>query len=570
MQIPGIPVIMMHDIKQCIPVIDLFAGPGGLSEGFSSFSEFLNNSTEYQVKLSIEKDEIAANTLRLRSFFRKFSEGNVPQCYYDFIRGDESALELMQSLPEWKSAKDHVWNGALGEIDENDLHKRIRSALCDNKNWVLLGGPPCQAYSLIGRARMSGIGHELRNASLKKDELEKLRDNKESVFLRDHRQTLYLEYLRIVAVHQPAVFVMENVKGILSAKLPDGETETGKPKFKKAFNQIRSDLENPWEALRSDGQYQLLKSFHEGEESEYVLHSFVSQPKGDLLNEYEDKDFLIRSEEYGIPQKRHRVIILGIRKDLATPPNKLIATPQVNVRDVLDNMPLIRSGLSKDTDTLENWQKVMTDTLPKPVRKKLPENCRTIIANVLKHNITNLNRGGAFIETDSSISEKHPKLSRWLEDAKLKGVIQHDTRAHMNSDIGRYLFVSAMGEATSQSPRLDEWPVELLPAHKNVFDGDRSKIKDFKDRFKVQLYDQPASTVTAHISKDGHYFIHPDPNQCRSLTMREAARIQTFPDNYYFWGNRTQRYQQVGNAVPPFLAVQLAQIVTDILASNND
>lgn len=152
-------------------------------------------------------------------------------------------------------------------------------------------------------------------------------------------------------------------------------------------------------------------------------------------------------------------------------------------------------------------------------------------------------------------------LRAWYSDPRMGGVSLHETRSHMRSDLHRYLFASCYAASLGVSPKLVNFPNTLLPDHENV----GGKDTPFADRFRVQLGAQPSSTVVSHIAKDGHYYIHPDPSQCRSLTVREAARLQTFPDNYFFEGSRTEQYLQVGNAVPPYLARQIAGLVSGFI-----
>jgi DNA (cytosine-5)-methyltransferase 1 len=172
-----------------------------------------------------------------------------------------------------------------------------------------------------------------------------------------------------------------------------------------------------------------------------------------------------------------------------------------------------------------------------------------------------LSRGGeALRRTDDG-----PRaLKEWYGTASTPLTLNHATRAHIASDLHRYLFASAFAKANHRSPTLADFPTALLPKHRNARDAIAGSL--FNDRFRVQLGDAPSTTITSHISKDGHYYIHYDPSQCRSLTVREAARLQTFPDNYFFCGPRTAQYHQVGNAVPPYLAFQIAEVVAKILA----
>jgi len=283
------------------------------------------------------------------------------------------------------------------------------------------------------------------------------------------------------------------------------------------------------------------------------------------------KKFIIQAEEYGIPQARHRVILLGIRSDRAELRElpKLSKSDTVTVKQVIGNMPALRSKLSKQSDSYLNWESSVREELmslsvsaqmgPKDI---MPLSARLIAA---AEHLNAQETGGLRwtksdeLEGGTGISE----LDSWYSDPNLDIWLNHETRGHRIDDLGRYGYAACFSEEYSRSPKghTDFCLPGLAPDHKNWESG------QFSDRFRVQLADAPSTTITSHIAKDGHYFIHYDPKQCRSLTVREAARLQTFPDNYFFHGGRTQQYHQVGNAVPPLLAKKIAKLVFNILLS---
>lgn len=497
--------------------IDLFAGPGGLAEGFSTLRHD-DGSRIFPIAISVEKEPSAFATLRLRAFFRQF--GEPPREYYEYIAGRITRADLIALHPaEWREAVHETEMLELGTSEAKNIIDQRLDQLADESDteFVVIGGPPCQAYSLVGRARNRGIADY---------EAEK-----------DHRHFLYQEYIRILEKTRPAAFVMENVKGMLSAKVGG----------KSIIDQVLKDL-------RAAG----------GTDDSYTLLPLVEEGRGPLSGN------LIRSEEFGIPQCRHRVIILGLRKDVAsrrTPlpgSDHLLASSSrpVTVRDTIADMPELRSGLSKGGDSDERWKSAAINATELAAaacenegHNKVAEHLRAVV-NELRFRDHIPSRSSSKI---TSIRDNG--LASWMADGRLIGMPNHESRGHMESDLARYAFASAFAEVEGRSPKAAEFPADLAPAHRNWDSG------KFADRFRVQCWDRPSTTVTSHISKDGHYFIHPDPRQCRSLTVREAARLQTFPDNYFFEGNRTQQYVQVGNAVPPLLARQIAEVVAKLLGT---
>ncbi len=506
----------------------MFAGPGGLGEGFASLGRF-EETPKFRVILSVEMEESAYRTLQLRSFFRQFPHGEAPREYYQVLRGEISAEELFFLYPnETEHARSEVWNKELGENQKVDreLDREFTQRLSGVKHWILLGGPPCQAYSLAGRSRNRGV------KGYKPEE--------------DKRHFLYKEYLKILGKYHPSVFVMENVKGILTSKING----------KNIFNQIVEDLQNPGPFFNSREGYK------------YKIFSF-SNTIGDRLNNATDEiyptDFIVKAENYGIPQARHRVILLGVREDLCRKKIPQILQPEskkLEIEQFILGLPRIRSGLSRESDTPESWKDRLREAKNRnwlqEVRNKAGEDVHNLILGTLeKLKVPLHNRGAEFIKylPDITISYRW-----WFLDSAIGGVCNHFSKSHMHQDLDRYLYASCYAKVHNRSPRLSDFPPSLLPDHKNTRSG------YFEDRFRVQMLPFPSTTVTCHIAKDGHYFIHPDPKQCRSLTVREAARLQTFPDNYFFRGSRTQQYTQVGNAVPPLLAYKMAEVVWDFIS----
>ena len=276
-------------------------------------------------------------------------------------------------------------------------------------------------------------------------------------------------------------------------------------------------------------------------------------------------DFIIRSEEFGIPQARHRVILLGIRDDIKLIPSQLNKTYGFTVQDAIGTLPHLRSRLSKGHDNAEEWASRVKQhllELQEESSQRNDLNELTLALNRLKDRISSsLDFGELRIHIEKQKLFQSPLLDDWYNDNSLKVWLNHEARGHMTSDLKRYLYAATFGEAYGRSPKgHKEFDLKgLRPNHANWETG------KFADRFRVQIKNRPSTTITSHISKDGHYFIHPDPIQCRSLTVREAARLQTFPDNYFFQGNRTQQYHQVGNAVPPLLAYKIAGIISDVI-----
>jgi DNA (cytosine-5)-methyltransferase 1 len=510
------------DLPSTFGIVDLFAGPGGLGEGFASLVE--DGHAPFRIGISVEKEASAHQTLTLRAFLREYRgrHGELPEPFINFHAG--VALQ-----PDWSAIDARAWQHARDEARALELGTEAAATAIDGTieklkakydDTILIGGPPCQAYSLVGRARARGkVGYVPED---------------------DARHYLFREYIRVLDRLRPAAFVMENVKGMLSSTVES----------RLVFEMLMEDL----------------SSLGTGHGHHYELRAVrVENGKASLHEAAKPSDFIVRAEHFGVPQRRHRVIIVGIRSDLAgraADAEIAVSGMTRTVSDAIGTMPALRSGISRGGDDVAAWRREVTDAA-----RLLASIHKDQDSDALHQAFLNVSRGQKDVLPTLRVASCLPEgyaasndeLLQWLERPELRAIAQHETRGHMVSDLGRYLFAAVFGAVRGYSPKAADFPFALSPDHRNWHSG------VFNDRFRVQLADEASTTVTSHISKDGHYFIHPDPLQCRSLTVREAARLQTFPDDYLFLGNRTQQYVQVGNAVPPFLARQIARLLNAVL-----
>ncbi|MDB9955130.1 DNA cytosine methyltransferase [Pelagibacterales bacterium] len=391
--------------------IDIFAGCGGLSEGF--------NNQDFKALTHVDNDHDSCETIKTRMKF------------HGYMDKDISVLEK--------------------DMTNKNIIKLIANELNGSKIDVLLGGPPCQSFSSLGRAKDKD---SMRN---------------------DTRNYLFENYKKILDHFKPKIFVFENVTGLLTAKI--GNKKTIDIIFK-----------------RLGGNY-------------------------NLIDDYEK--LVLNSCNYGVPQIRKRVFIIGIRKDIALDIKK------------------IYQSIKK------------THFNPKTPKKNRPNRNKYI---TVKEAISGLPKllPGQGMEISNF---KQKKINQYLNKIRLKTddkLFNHVSRTHNNIDRQRFREMSK-----------NKWSFEELLKKKPLLSHKKKRV--FNNSYVVQEWDKPARTIISHLHKDGNQFIHPDYKQERSLTAREAARIQSFPDSYFFAGSRTQQYKQIGNAVPPLMAEAIAKSIKKAL-----
>ena len=421
--------------KKKFTFIDLFAGAGGLSEGFirAGFTPIAH----------IEMDKYACETLKTRAAFHYLEKNNKLHIYKKYLqekKEGENGQKLWEQVPA--SVIDSVINATIGSLTIDGIFQKVDNLIGKNSVDIIIGGPPCQAYSIAGRSRMG-------------KEVEK-----------DPRNELYKFYVKFLERYTPKMFVFENVLGIVTAK-------NGGP-----LNDLK----------------------------ELVSHAG-----------YDMQMKVQNASEHGVLQRRQRVIIVGWRKDA------------LNSKRKKYHYPIL--------ETEHNSYSVMKDLFSDLPERKAGEGKLT-----------------ALVPYSQDLNDMPYLRESSIRNKLFNFTTQHIARPHNAND--REIYCMAIKQWKEKRRQLD---YSKLPAHLQT----HKNTKSFLDRYSVVNPDGYSHTVVAHISKDGHYYIYPTPNptveNVRSITVREAARLQSFPDDYYFEGSRGAAFKQIGNAVPVVLAYKIAK-----------
>ncbi|GAS83750.1 DNA cytosine methyltransferase [Paenibacillus amylolyticus] len=412
---------MENNKPKKINTLELFVGCGGLLDGFEQ-------SGMYETIASVEWAKQACTTLinRLSKKY-KYENAQSKVLHFDIQRTHEL-------INGWK------------DDEKFGTNKGLNWVIGDREIDLIIGGPPCQAYSMAGRIQdKDGMRY-------------------------DYRNYLFESYLKMVKIYKPKMIVFENVEGMLSAS-PDGVNIVDK--IKQGFNDHGFDI--------------------------------IDDIRGNAL---------IDLSEYGIPQKRKRVILVGLSRDHFSDENR--------------NQSLL---LEFYNNTLAKYKSSTIATVYDAIHD-LP----------------------SFYPIKEEDSTKKLKFSHTPTASSFSG---HTPRFHNKRDIE--IFRTLAEDIKSGNSRylsavsLKQLYTEMTGKNSNVH------------KYFVLRWDQPSNTIPAHLKKDGLRHIHPDPDQARSITVREAARLQTFDDDFEFLGSMVQNYEMIGNAVPPKFAKLLATAVNELL-----
>ncbi len=399
--------------------IDLFAGCGGLCDGFQQSGKYITlGAVEW------EKAPVQQLRKRLRDKWN-MKDADERVLFFDMQRTKEL-------LKGWK------------DDPKFGTHKGLDACVGDNKIDVIIGGPPCQAYSIAGRVR------------------------DENGMKNDYRNYLFESYIAVVKHYKPKAFVFENVPGILSAKPGDGSfliIEKIKEEFSKAGYDVLGDL---------------------------------SKAEVDMT-------------QYGIPQNRHRVIILGLSR---------------------------KEYRQKTSEMLKFFYEELL-----PSYKESIKTVRDAIGDL-----------PALYPLENDVRIKGRHLSHSLSSIDIEG---HIPRFHNQRDIEIFKMLAEDIES-GQRKYISTKALKELYTEKT---GKTSNVH----KYHVCEWDEPSNLIPAHLYKDGLRHIHPDSAQARTITIREAARLQTFDDDYVFGESATDAYKMIGNAVPPKFAKKVAMAVSSLL-----